>query len=90
MLPYVAHPCALIFAHSANKPTGLPVGASVVLQSWQRFDQAVDKGFAQACSWPLFQYSQVYLVTNDREMCIQARSNINVCGKNFHSKTFNS
>ena len=44
-----------------------------------------DRGELSEVRWPVFQHSDIDLVTDDRKMSVEAGLYVNVGGKDFHS-----
>ncbi len=85
VLQHMPQPGAFAFAHAADEPAWLAVGAAVLGQAGQCGDQVVDEALAQASGRPGLQHLQVELQPNDREVCVVRGADVDGTFEDAHA-----
>ncbi len=86
VLEHVAQPGALVLAHAADEAAGFAIGTTVLAQAGQRLGEVLDESVAEPRGRPLLEFAEVELETNDREMRVQRRSDVDRSVENPHRR----
>ena len=81
----VTEPGTFVLTHATHEAAGLLVGAPVLVQAGQLFEQRLDKCIAQAARRPVFEFLEIEYMTNDRKAGKHVRPDIDVGALNLHS-----
>ena len=84
VLHHVAEPGTFVFPQPADEAAGFAIGAAVLVQARQGFEQAGDKGVAQARGRPPLQFAEVEDVPDDRKVGIDVRPDVDVAADDLH------